>query len=57
MSRDWDKIELKYSESSSIPWEDFKKEYYSIDNRIKKTLEKLQKFQIDFSKKISIIEY
>lgn len=38
-------------------WEDFKKEYYQLEKKIKKSLENLHLIQIEFTKHLSLIEY
>lgn len=55
----WKDIEKKYFETSPNvrDWEGFKKEYYKLEHLIKQSLDELHKFQIDFSKKITYIEY
>ena len=58
---DWNDIEKRYYENKSknnvLDWEGFKKEYYKLEHQIKESLDELHKFQIDFSKKITYIEY
>jgi len=55
----WKDIEKKYFETSPNvrDWEGFKKEYYKLEHLIKESLDELHKFQIDFSKKITYIEF
>lgn len=58
-SDSWREIEKKYFENQNtvLDWEGFKKEYYKHEHSLKQTLDELHKFQIDFSKKISYIEF
>ena len=37
-------------------WDEFKKEYYQLEKKIKKSLENLHLIQIEFTKHISLIE-
>lgn len=56
-SLDWAAIDKKYSSSDvSFDWETFKKDYYQMEAKIKKSIDKLQKFQLDISKKITFLE-
>lgn len=58
-SDSWREIEKKYFENQNtvLDWEGFKKEYYKHEHSLKQTLDELHRFQIDFSKKISYIEF
>lgn len=38
-------------------WDEFKKEYYQLEKKIKKALENLHSTQIEFTKHISLLEY
>ena len=38
-------------------WEEFKKEYYQLEKKIRKSLESLHHQQIEFSKQLSLSEY
>jgi hypothetical protein len=38
-------------------WDEFKKEYYALEKKIKKSLENLHLIQIEFTKHISFMEY
>ena len=40
----------------SFNWDDFKKEYYILEKKIKKSLENLYSIQIEFTKQISLLE-
>ena len=40
----------------SLNWDDFKKEYYTLEKKIKKSLESLYLIQIEFTKQISLPE-
>ena len=40
----------------SLSWDDFKKEYYTLEKKIKKSLENLYLVQIEFNKQISLLE-
>lgn len=55
----WREYEKKYFENQNnvLDWEGFKKEYYKHEHSVKQSLDELHKFQIDFSKKITYIEY
>jgi hypothetical protein len=37
-------------------WDEFKKEYYQLEKKIKKSLENLHLIQIEFTKHISLME-
>ena len=39
-----------------LHWDDFKKEYYALEKKIKKSLENLHLIQIEFTKQISLLE-
>jgi len=39
-----------------LNWDDFKKEYYALEKKIKKSLENLHLIQIEFTKQISLLE-
>jgi hypothetical protein len=45
----------KYKRSKN--WEEFKKEYYQLEKKIRKSLESLHHQQIEFSKQLSLSEY
>jgi hypothetical protein len=56
-SLDWASIDKKYSNSQvSFEWENFKKDYYLLESKVKNSIDKLQKFHLEISKKLTFFE-
>jgi len=57
-----DSISISINENDHNPfdkllnWDDFKKEYYTLEKKMKKSLENLHLIQIEFTKQISLLE-